>query len=77
MLVCLWVKIPFSQTEVNDVNCLSLFTSSDHEIVCFDVSMYETFTMDLLETGYYLNTNVISAADSKSFAAVYTHKYQI
>lgn len=77
MLVCFRIKIPLRQSEVNDINCLSLISSPYHEIVGFDVSMNKTFAMDLLQAGYYLNTNVISAADGKSFAAMSPDKYQI
>jgi hypothetical protein len=77
MLVCFWIKIPLRQSEVDDINCLSLISSPYHEIVGFDVSMNKALAVDLLQTGYYLNTNVISAADGKSFAAMSPDKYQI
>jgi len=77
MLVCFWIKISLRQSEVNDIYCLSLFCPSYHKIVGFDVSMDKPFSMDLLQSGNYLNTYVVSAADGKSFAAMSTYKYQI
>lgn len=77
MLVRFWIKISLRQSEVDDIYCLSLLCSSYHEIICFDVSMDKPFSMDLLQTSNYLYTDVISAADGKSFAAMSTYKYQI
>lgn len=65
------VFVPFCQTKIYHVNSFDLVPLANHEIVCFDVTMDETFTVNLLQPGYYLQANIDGCGQGKFFIANY------
>jgi hypothetical protein len=63
------IPVSFGESEINDVDNACFFTTSVHKIVCFDISMHKTFTMDLLQTGYQLDSDTKDTTEGKGLAA--------
>jgi hypothetical protein len=42
------VFVPFGESKIDNIDSLDFVSFADHEIVGFDVSVYEAFAVDLL-----------------------------
>ena len=75
MLSRLRVSVSFGQSEVDDVNHIFLVSSACHEVVGFDVSMYEPFPVDLFQSGDGLDANIERSREGKPFVAESDSQY--
>lgn len=69
MLVGLRIEVPLCKAKIDDVDNLCLLASSNHEVVGLDISMHESLTMDLLQSGDDLNADVQRSGQGESFLA--------
>lgn len=69
MLVGLRIEVPLRKAKIDDVDNFGLLASSNHEVVGLDISMHESLTMDLLQSGDDLNADVQRSGQGESFLA--------
>ncbi len=61
MLSSFKIFISFRQSEINYIDSLFIFSTTSHEIVCFDISVDKSFTMYLFQTSDNLYTDLKSS----------------
>ena len=76
MLASFYVFIPFGETEVDYVDNFSFFLFTNHKIISFDISMNESFSMNLLKPGNNLYPDIESCCKVEIFSALLKKVYQ-
>jgi hypothetical protein len=70
------VFVPFGEPKINDVDSFDFVSFADHKIIGFDVSVYESFAMDLLQAGDDLDSDVDGGGKGEFLIAEWQKSYQ-
>lgn len=69
MLVGLGIKVPFSESEIDDIHDPRFLPTSSHEIIGFDIAMDEALAVDHLQPRDNLYADVECCPNGESFLA--------
>jgi hypothetical protein len=70
------VFVPFGESKINDVDSFNFVSFADHKIIGFDVSVYESFAMNLLQAGDDLDSDVDGGGKGEFLIAEWQKSYQ-